>query len=68
MLATGQGVAGSPQTVADALGRQARDGRLNYLVGQFMFGDLPHEAALRSVGLFASDVMPALRAASQDWL
>ena len=68
MLATGQGVAGSPQTVIDALGKQARDGRLNYLVGQFMFGDLPHEAALRSVGLFASEVMPALRAASRDWL
>jgi alkanesulfonate monooxygenase SsuD/methylene tetrahydromethanopterin reductase-like flavin-dependent oxidoreductase (luciferase family) len=68
MLATGQGVAGSPQTVIDALGKQARDGRLNYLVGQFMFGDLPHEAALHSVGLFANDVMPALCAASQDWL
>ncbi len=68
MVAAGQGVAGSPQTVADALGQQARDGRLNYLVGQFMFGDLPHEAALHSVSLFASDVMPALRAASGEWL
>ena len=68
MVAAGQGVAGSPQTVIDALGRQARDGRLNYLVGQFMFGDLPHDAALRSVGLFAGEVMPALRLASREWL
>jgi hypothetical protein len=41
---------------------------LNYLVGQFMFGDLPHEDALRSVGFFANAVMPALRAASGEWL
>ena len=68
MVAAGQGVAGSPATVIAALERQARDGRLNYLVGQFMFGDLPHEDAVRSVSLFASAVMPALRAASGEWL
>lgn len=68
MLATGQAVAGSPATVVDALGQQARDGRLNYLVGQFMFGDLPHDDALRSVSLFAGTAMPALRAASRGWL
>lgn len=64
MVASGHAVAGSPQTVAQALSRQARDGRLNYLVGQFMFGDLPHEAALHSVSLFAQEVMPAVRAAT----
>jgi len=68
MIASGHGVAGSPETVAGALVRQARDGRLNYLVGQFMFGDMPHDDAMRSVGLFARDVMPAVREASRGWL
>jgi len=68
MVAAGQAVAGAPQTVIDALGAQACEGRLNYLVGQFMFGDLPHEHAVRSVSLFARTVMPALRTASREWL
>jgi hypothetical protein len=41
---------------------------LNYFAGQFMFGDMPHEAAMDSVRLFASEVMPLLREASRDWL
>jgi alkanesulfonate monooxygenase SsuD/methylene tetrahydromethanopterin reductase-like flavin-dependent oxidoreductase (luciferase family) len=68
MIASGHGFAGSPATVAQALLQQLRDGSLNYFAGQFMFGDMPHEAAMDSVGLFASQVMPALREASRDWL
>ena len=34
----------------------------NYVVGQFAFGDLTLDETLRSVDLFAADVMPALRA------
>ena len=33
----------------------------NYVVGQFAFGDLTREEALRSIGLFADQVMPKLR-------
>ena len=33
-----------------------------YVVGQFAFGDLTLDETLRSVSLFAHDVMPALRA------
>jgi hypothetical protein len=32
------------------------------VVGQFAFGDLTLDETLRSIGLFAHDVMPALRA------
>jgi hypothetical protein len=32
------------------------------MVGQFAFGDLTLAESLRSIGLFASDVMPVLRA------
>jgi hypothetical protein len=31
------------------------------MVGQFAFGDLTLAESLRSIGLFASDVMPVLR-------
>lgn len=68
MVASGHAVAGSPQTVARALNQKAQDGRLNYLVGQFMFGNLPHEHAKRSVELFSREVMPRIEDASTAWL
>jgi hypothetical protein len=58
----GQGIAGSPATVAQFLSAQLDETRCNYLVGQFAFGDLTLEESLRSIGLFAGEVMPALRA------
>ena len=33
----------------------------DYFVGQFAFGDLTLKETLRSIELFARDVMPALR-------
>lgn len=69
VVASGFGVAGSPQTVAKVLTRQARAGNLNYLMSHFMFGDMPHGQALKSVELFASEVMPAIKKeASGGWL
>jgi len=61
LLASGHAVAGSPATVTAQLKRQLEDGGLNYLIGSFVFGDMPHAVAVRSVQLFASEVMPALR-------
>ena len=68
MIASGNGVAGSPGTVAQALIRQARDGNLNYLVNHLMFGDMPHEDAMNSTRLYAAQVMPAIREAAKEWL
>lgn len=69
LIESGNGVAGTPQTVAAALIRQLRAGNLNYLMSHFMFGDMPHEQAMNSVSLFASEVMPAIRKeASGGWL
>lgn len=68
MIRSGHGVAGSPQTVAQSLIQQARDGRLNYMVNQFMFGDMPHEHAMRSVELYGREVMPTIIEASKQWL
>jgi alkanesulfonate monooxygenase SsuD/methylene tetrahydromethanopterin reductase-like flavin-dependent oxidoreductase (luciferase family) len=57
----GIGVAGSPRTVADTLSAQLDEAEANYLLGRFAFGDLGFEDAARSVGLFAREVMPALK-------
>jgi alkanesulfonate monooxygenase SsuD/methylene tetrahydromethanopterin reductase-like flavin-dependent oxidoreductase (luciferase family) len=62
LIERGQGIAGSPATVANFLDRQLGETQCNYVVGQFAFGDLARQECLRSIGLFVSDVMPALRA------
>jgi alkanesulfonate monooxygenase SsuD/methylene tetrahydromethanopterin reductase-like flavin-dependent oxidoreductase (luciferase family) len=62
----GQGVAGSPATVTQFLSSQLDETRCNYLVGQFAFGDLTREEGLRSIGLFADQVMPKLRGRTLD--
>jgi hypothetical protein len=58
----GQGIAGSPATVAKFLSSQLHETGCNYVVGQFAFGDLSLQECLQSVGLFVRDVMPRLRA------
>jgi alkanesulfonate monooxygenase SsuD/methylene tetrahydromethanopterin reductase-like flavin-dependent oxidoreductase (luciferase family) len=60
LLATGHAVAGSPETVRDQLTQQLEEGNLNYLIGSFMFGDMPHADAVASIKRFAARVMPAL--------
>ena len=61
LIAQGQAIAGSPATVRTFLSRQLADSHANYLVGQFCFGDLTLAEMQRSVELFATEVMPALR-------
>ena len=58
----GQGIAGTPATVTQFLSSQLEETGCNYLVGQFAFGDLTRDESLQSIGLFASEVMPVLRA------
>jgi alkanesulfonate monooxygenase SsuD/methylene tetrahydromethanopterin reductase-like flavin-dependent oxidoreductase (luciferase family) len=57
----GRGVAGTPDTAAAMLRSQIEEAGVNYCVGQFVFGDMTSEEALRSVELFVRHVMPALR-------
>jgi len=56
----GQGAAGAPATVAAFLRRELGETGSNYCVCQFAFGDLNQGEILRSIELFARDVMPAL--------
>jgi alkanesulfonate monooxygenase SsuD/methylene tetrahydromethanopterin reductase-like flavin-dependent oxidoreductase (luciferase family) len=54
-------VAGSPATVLRTLRAMLELLPVNYFVGQFAFGDLSLDEALRSIDLFCRDVMPQLR-------
>jgi len=56
-----RGVCGSPQTVTKMLRTLAETSAVNYLVGQFFFGDMTEAEVLNSVDLFERAVMPALK-------
>jgi alkanesulfonate monooxygenase SsuD/methylene tetrahydromethanopterin reductase-like flavin-dependent oxidoreductase (luciferase family) len=61
LMERGQGIAGSPATVRKLLAAQIAETGCNYVVGQFAFGDMTRDEALRSIEVFARDVMPALQ-------
>ena len=56
-------VVGSPRTVLDILVESVKETTINYLLLVFSFGNLKPEDAMRSLNLFSSDVMPALKQA-----
>jgi alkanesulfonate monooxygenase SsuD/methylene tetrahydromethanopterin reductase-like flavin-dependent oxidoreductase (luciferase family) len=58
---TGQGIAGSPETVAAFLKSQMSEAGATYLIGQFAFGDLSFAESQRSLELFTQRLMPELR-------
>jgi len=60
LVEVGQGIAGNPERVAQALRAQIEATGSNYLVGQFAFGSLTLAEALTSIELFARRVMPEL--------
>jgi alkanesulfonate monooxygenase SsuD/methylene tetrahydromethanopterin reductase-like flavin-dependent oxidoreductase (luciferase family) len=62
-IAAGSTIAGSPDTVRKAIAAQIDTLGLNYMLCGFYFGDMKHEHAMRSMSLFATEVMPALTAA-----
>lgn len=58
---TGSLVVGSPTLVRAELAAQAERCRFNFLAMVMNLGTLSHSDAMRSLGLFASEVMPKLR-------
>jgi alkanesulfonate monooxygenase SsuD/methylene tetrahydromethanopterin reductase-like flavin-dependent oxidoreductase (luciferase family) len=60
MQASGLAFAGAPATVVKALRAQLELVDANYLVGQFVFGDMSLAESLKSVSLFGEQVMPEL--------
>jgi alkanesulfonate monooxygenase SsuD/methylene tetrahydromethanopterin reductase-like flavin-dependent oxidoreductase (luciferase family) len=60
-LAEGLHVVGSPDTVKKQVQEHLQITGSNYFVGSFCFGTLTSEQTLRSMRLFAQEVMPAFR-------
>ncbi len=60
MVSNGLAFAGSPANVVAALKAQLEETSANYVVGQFVFGDMSLAESLSSIRLFAKQVMPAL--------
>lgn len=60
IVAQGRAIAGHPGQVRDFLAAATEISGINYVVGQFSFGDQTFEETSRSVRLFAEHVMPAL--------
>ncbi len=55
-------IAGSPETVRQYLVDYVGEGNVNYLILYFQFGDITSDEANRSLDLFTSEVMQAVRA------
>ena len=51
-------VAGSPETIRAHVDKTIETTGLDYFVGSFAWGDLSHAESMRSLELFAKEVMP----------
>jgi alkanesulfonate monooxygenase SsuD/methylene tetrahydromethanopterin reductase-like flavin-dependent oxidoreductase (luciferase family) len=59
LIALNNGIAGSPEMVRRTIEAEVAANNCNYFVPQMVFGDITRAEALRSIELFAKDVMPA---------
>jgi alkanesulfonate monooxygenase SsuD/methylene tetrahydromethanopterin reductase-like flavin-dependent oxidoreductase (luciferase family) len=64
LAALDNGIAGSPRTVRDFLEREIAATGANYILSWFAFGDMTLDESLRSLALFASDVIPVFAPAA----
>ncbi|HLZ72649.1 MAG TPA: LLM class flavin-dependent oxidoreductase [Dehalococcoidia bacterium] len=62
MIGRGTALVGSPARVREQVAAYFEQSGCNYLVVQIHFGCMTHEQALRSLRLFAEEVMPAFAA------
>jgi alkanesulfonate monooxygenase SsuD/methylene tetrahydromethanopterin reductase-like flavin-dependent oxidoreductase (luciferase family) len=64
LQAHGHAIAGTPAQVRDYIAENVEAAGASYFVCDFAFGAMTHEEALRSVELFAGEVMPAFAGSS----
>ena len=62
LMALDNGIAGSPETVRRYVEAEIAANDCNYFVPQLVFGDQTRAEALRSIELFAKEIMPAFAA------
>jgi alkanesulfonate monooxygenase SsuD/methylene tetrahydromethanopterin reductase-like flavin-dependent oxidoreductase (luciferase family) len=60
LIALNNGIAGSPATVRKFIEAEIAANNCNYFVPQMVFGDMTLKESLRSIELFAREIMPAL--------
>ena len=58
LVKAGRALSGTPAMVREQLAEQVEHSGVNFILTRFAFGDLAFDHSLRSVELFASDVMP----------
>jgi alkanesulfonate monooxygenase SsuD/methylene tetrahydromethanopterin reductase-like flavin-dependent oxidoreductase (luciferase family) len=63
LMAIDNGIAGSPETVRKFMAAEVETSGCNYLLSWFAFGDMTLAESLRSLDLFAREVMPAFAGA-----
>ena len=63
LIALGNGIAGSPETVRRFVAEEAAANNCNYFVPHMAFGDMTLAETLRSIELFSKAVMPKFTAA-----
>ena len=51
-------LSGSPRRVSEQLDRLVSTSGCNYVICAFAWGNMPHQQSLRSLQLFAHEVMP----------
>jgi alkanesulfonate monooxygenase SsuD/methylene tetrahydromethanopterin reductase-like flavin-dependent oxidoreductase (luciferase family) len=61
LVAAGRALSGTPAMVREQLALQIERSGVNFILTRFAFGDLAYETSLRSVELFAAEVMPWIR-------
>jgi hypothetical protein len=59
LVALNNGVAGSPDTVRRFIEAEVAANNCNYFVPQMVFGSMTLKESLRSIELFAKEIMPA---------
>jgi alkanesulfonate monooxygenase SsuD/methylene tetrahydromethanopterin reductase-like flavin-dependent oxidoreductase (luciferase family) len=64
MMAAGQAIAGSVETVTRMFHERHAQIGMNYVMAQLVFGDMTLAESLHSIGLFTERVMPALDVAA----
>ena len=59
-------VVGSPERIRAHVDELVADGRIDYVLGAFSFGDISHDEAVRSIELFAEHVVAPLGTAPSE--
>jgi hypothetical protein len=61
MVQNGGAIVGSPGAIREQVRRMTEEAGANYFISQFSFGNLTQQEVLHSAGIFAREMLPAVR-------